>query len=331
MWMVRSPSGQYADALLSKGIVAIGWEDAGSRLSTARKPEDFYQIVRETWPESKPQQVVNSGRQLYKFFREMKAGDDVATYDSSRRFYHLGVIAGDARHDPAAGIETLANVRPVKWESQVSRDRLTQATRDSLGSTLTVFQPSSDAIGELKQLAKAAPSESTSETPLAHANVEVEDPLVSAQENSRELVKDKLATLTWQEMQALVAGILRAMGYKTRISPDGRDRGKDIIASPDALGLEHPRIFVEVKHRKEQMGAPDVRKFIGGRDPTNDRCVYVSIGGFTTEAKYEAERSRVPLTLVDSDELVDLLLTYYEATDAEVRALIPLKKTWWPA
>lgn len=331
MWMVRSPSGQYADALLSKGIVAIGWEEAGARPSGAREPEDFYEIVRETWPESKPQQVVNSGRQLFKFFREMKIGDDVATYDSSRRIYHLGVIAGDARYDPEAGLETLPNVRPVKWQAQVSRDRLSQPTRDSLGSTLTVFQPSNVAVGELKQLAKEAPSALPVDVPLIHANVEAEDPLANAQENSRELVKDKLATLSWQEMQFLVAGILRAMGYKTRVSPDGRDRGKDIVASPDALGLEHPRIFVEVKHRKEQMGAPDVRKFIRGRDPTNDRCVYVSIGGFTTEAKYEAERSRVPLALVDSDELVDLLFAYYEASDAEVRALIPLKKTWWPA
>ena len=47
-------------------------------------------------------------------------------------------------------------------------------------------------------------------------------------------------------MQELVAGILRAMGLKTKISNKGPDRGKDIIASPDGLGLENPRIFVEV-------------------------------------------------------------------------------------
>ena len=121
------------------------------------------------------------------------------------------------------------------------------------------------------------------------------------------------------------------MGYKTKVSPEGSDRGKDIIASPDALGLEHPRIFVEVKHRKGAMGAPEIRKFIGGRDPVNDRCVYVSNGGFTVEAKYEAERSRIPLTLVDGDELVELLVEYYEATDAQTRTLLPLRKTYWPA
>jgi len=113
-------------------------------------------------------------------------------------------------------------------------------------------------------------------------------------------------------MQALVAGILRAMGYKTKISQECGDRGKDVIASPDGLGLTQPRIFVEVKHRKGQMGAPEVRKFIGGRNPQNDRCLFVSTGGFTTEAKYEAERSIAHLTLIDSDDLVELLVEYYE-------------------
>ena len=59
--------------------------------------------------------------------------------------------------------------------------------------------------------------------------------------------------------------------------------------------------------------------------------LYVSTGGFSTEARYEAERSGVPLTLIDSDHLVELLLDYYENTDAETRTLVPLRKTCWPA
>jgi restriction system protein len=34
-----------------------------------------------------------------------------------------------------------------------------------------------------------------------------------------DLVQKKILTLRWDQMQELVAGILRAMGYKTRISP----------------------------------------------------------------------------------------------------------------
>ena len=130
-------------------------------------------------------------------------------------------------------------------------------------------------------------------------------------------------------MQELVAGMLRAMGYKTRVSPRGADRGKDIIASPDGLGLENPKIVVEVKHRQGSMGSQEVRSFLGGLR-ASDKGLYVSTGGFTKDAKYEAERANVPLTLVDSDILVELIIQYYDNFDNESKTLVPLKKIYWP-
>jgi predicted Mrr-cat superfamily restriction endonuclease len=56
-----------------------------------------------------------------------------------------------------------------------------------------------------------------------------------------------IAALDPREVEHLVAGILRAMGFKTRVSPVGPDRGKDIVASPDGFGFKDPRIVVEVK------------------------------------------------------------------------------------
>lgn len=53
--------------------------------------------------------------------------------------------------------------------------------------------------------------------------------------------------------------MLKAMGYCARVTPKGPDGGRDVIASPDALGLESPRIVAEVKHRKGTMGAPTMR------------------------------------------------------------------------
>jgi restriction system protein len=137
-------------------------------------------------------------------------------------------------------------------------------------------------------------------------------------------------SLDWDEMQELVAGILRAMGYKTRVASKGPDRGVDIVASPDGLGLEHPRIRVEVKHREGSIGANQLRSFIGCLTPS-DRGLYVSTGGFSREARYEAERSLTPVTLIDMDELADLLVKNYDSADTETKALIPLVKLYWPA
>ena len=99
-------------------------------------------------------------------------------------------------------------------------------------------------------------------------------------------------------------------------------RGRDVIASPDALGLESPRIVVEVKHRKGAMRAPAIRSFIGGLR-ANDRGLYVSTGGFTREARYEADRSNVPMRLLDLDGFVRHYVDVYDKTDEETRDILP--------
>jgi restriction system protein len=119
------------------------------------------------------------------------------------------------------------------------------------------------------------------------------------------------------------------MGYKSSISPPGPDRGFDVFASPDGLGLQDPRIFVEVKHRNGAMGSKEIRSFIGGRNG-NDKCLYVSTGGFTKDARYEAERAAVPVKLLNLADLRKLLLDHYDRVDEETRALVPLTRLYWP-
>lgn len=141
-----------------------------------------------------------------------------------------------------------------------------------------------------------------------------------------EIVKDRVIRLALGEMESLVTGWLRAMGYRTRRSREGSDRGVDVVASPDGFGFESPRIAVEVKHRPETpIGAQDIRSFLGGRHG-DDKRLYVSTGGFIREAQYEAERAKIPLSLMDLDALVE----HYDGADAETRTLLPLSQLYWP-
>ncbi|MNC27057.1 hypothetical protein D3C75_752170 [compost metagenome] len=77
------------------------------------------------------------------------------------------------------------------------------------------------------------------------------------------------------------------------------------------------------------MGSNQIRSFTGGLR-VGDRGIYVSSGGFTKEAKYEAERSNIPLSLIDLDLLAELVTQYYDQFDSETRTLIPLRKIYWP-
>lgn len=59
-----------------------------------------------------------------------------------------------------------------------------------------------------------------------------------------------------------------------------------------------------------------------------DRGLLVSTGGFTREARYEADRSNVPVRLLDLDGFVRLCVESYERADEGARALLTLVRIW---
>ncbi|MGV2181316.1 restriction endonuclease [Rhizobium rhizogenes] len=327
-WMVRADrNGRLFDVFKEKSAVAIGWGDIGD-LTQIKSRKTIAEKVAGAWPEMKPQGVAMAAGQLHRFVNEIEIGDMVVTYDPSRRVYLLGEVSGGYRFDDSIDA-AYPNIRPVRWESEVSRDLLSVESRNSLGSISTLFRISNEIAAELKK-AMTSGEPAKIEALTAGADAAEEDVFESMASRAHEFIKDRVNALSWEDMQELVAGLLRSLGYKTRVSDVGPDRGKDIVASPDGFGFESPRIVVEVKHRKGAMGAPDVRSFLGGRHP-QDKGLYVSTGGFTREARYEAERANIPLALMDLDELVKSLLEQYEKLDLETQQLVPLKRIFVPA
>lgn len=326
--MVRAErDGRLFDAFKEKSAVAIGWNEVGD-LSAVKTRKAITDLVTAAWPETKPQSAAMAAGQLHRFVNEIEVGDMIVTYNPSRRVYLIGEVAGPYRYDTSIDPED-AQVRPVRWSGEVGRDLLSVESRNSLGSISTLFRIPTEVAAELK---KTLSSGQPAKVEMATASTEAsEDDLFKSMESrAREFIKDKVNALAWDDMQELVAGLLRSLGYKTRVSEAGPDRGKDIVASPDGFGFESPRIVVEVKHRKGAMGAPDVRSFLGGRHP-QDKGLYVSTGGFTREARYEAERANIPLALMDLDDLVKSLLEQYEKLDLETQQLVPLKRIFVPA
>lgn len=55
---------------------------------------------------------------------------------------------------------------------------------------------------------------------------EIKDDVIG---RAHEFIKDKLINLSWEMMQDFVAGLLRAMGYITKVSDKGPDRGKILL------------------------------------------------------------------------------------------------------
>nr|WP_321870966.1 restriction endonuclease [Paraburkholderia tropica] len=328
MWMIRADGGDLYDDFRERSIAAIGWQQLAPHAKVGMTRKELTVLYQKVDPAAKVKTAISGASQVWRFMNEIKVDDWVVTYSPANRTYLIGKVTGECQFRPELADFGMALVRPVAWkEKEVERDSLSDPTKNSLGSTLTIFVVADFAMHEL--LGEVAGKPVTPAPEVLEEQAEA-DPLAGLESLAVERIKDVVNSLDWAEMQELVAGILRAMGYKTQVSPAGSDRGKDIIASPDGFGFEHPRIIVEVKHRKGQMGTDKIRSFLGGRHP-DDRGLYVSTGGFSKEAYYEADRASVPLTLWTSDHVVRALLDHYEATDAATKRLVPLKKTYVPA
>lgn len=322
MWMVRAGEEAYLiEDFISREVVSMGWNDVGSIESYDTK-DDLKEEITKKYPRYKVGKVRTTAGQLYKFANEIQKGDYVVSYNPDERIYHIGEVISEYQYKESDYDHY--HILEVQWEKTKDRDELSTSSKNTLGAISTIFEIKNPTKQEL--LNKKSNDSNNTEN---DDEEEYESIKENVEEQAREFIKDKVLSLDWEEMQELVAGILRGMGYKTRISPKGPDRGRDIIASPDGLGLEEPRIIVEVKHRSGSMGADKIRSFTGGLR-TGDKGLYVSTGGFSKEAKYEAERSNIPVTLIDSDELVRLIGQYYDYFDSDTKALVPLKKIYWP-
>jgi len=320
VWMIRA--GQRAfliDDFIDKEIIAIGWNELGD-LKDKKNLEQIKTALKNTYPSEKQfTQNMNAG-QIYRFVIEFNIGDYVVTYNPNERVYWLGQVKSDYYYDDT--LTEYHHLRKVEWQNKINRDSLSVSTKNSLGSIATIFEIQDTAKQEIFQAINGTTVEE-------EAPGDLDKIMEDFAERAHEFIKDKILKLDWYEMQELVAALMRSMGYKTRVSPAGSDRGKDIVASPDGLGLEDPRIIIEVKHKQDSIGSQDLRSFIGGIRQ-GDKGVYYSSGGFTKDSKYEADRSNVPITLIDLDFLVDLIVQNYYNFDPEGKALVPLKRIYWP-
>lgn len=332
LWMVRAGEGGYQAANFEHtGYIGVGWDGLGD-FSSLTTLDGMRAAMKNAYPEGKPGWLAASAGMAFKFRNVIASGNRVVSYDPQRREYLVGTVVGDYEYRPGI-LPDYNHVRKARWDGRVERDALSTATRNTLGSVLTIFEPGEAVLAELEAALH----------PLAVANVgtatvapttepaDLGDLRRDVLTKAHEFIKDRILSLSPDDMETLVASLLRAMGYKARVTPKGPDRGRDVIASKDGLGFQQPRIIAEVKHRpREPMGSEKIRGFLGGLR-SGDQGLYVSTGGFTREAKYEADRASIPITLMDLDELASFIVDHYDTFDSDGRSLLPLVKVYYPA
>ena len=325
--MVRSAGGNALE-LFEEGQVGIHYGIPDDL--TGKNLDQIRELYKAYHPNDSKYRAAGAVGMLDRIVNVIQIGDGVITYDPGTRQYWIGRIASG--YFLAPGDEELPQRRKVEWdEATVSRDDLSLGARNSLGSTSALFSIAPETWEEMISVQQGSRPKQTTTDLTEEVKVELAQEKKTLVEKARERLKDRIVSLDDSEMEELLAALLRAMGFRTRVSAKGPDRGVDVLASPDGLGLQEPRIKCEVKHRKNTViGAQEVRSFLGALR-AGDRGIYLSTGGFTREARYESDRATVPLSLMDLDDLARLIETHYETFDTDGRGLLPLTKVFWPA
>jgi restriction system protein len=324
IWGMHGGKTGEADSLfLQKNYVALGWTRIGDLSRFPADREAFKSRVAEVYPDKTKNAVANNAGQLFRFVHEMAPGDLVAYPSKNDRKIHIGVVRGNYQFNPNTG-GNYPHLRSVEWQSATPRTKFTQGALYEIGSAISLFQ--------LKNYADEFRSALDGKV-IAPVAV-VEDETVAAvaediEETTRDFVLKRLAQeLKGHPLAEFVAHLLGAMGYRTRLSPEGPDGGIDIIAHKDELGFEPPIIKVQVKSTEGSVGDPIVSQLYG-KVSTSEYGLLVTLGTFTSQATMFA-RSKHNLRLIDGNDLVDLVLQHYEQFDSRYKGLLPLKRVYVP-
>ena len=311
----------YDEALFLKDDkMAIGWKEIGNLREISANREDFKKKYVQVYPDASKGAVATCAGMLYRFCHEVQIGDYVVYPSKSDRMINIGEITGDYEFVPDA--HEYVQQRNVKWLKHIPRTSFSQGALYEIGSALSFFAVKNYADEFLSALDKGFKK---------HAAANDEDDTVGAAaediiESTKDFILKELSrNLKGYALEEFVADLLRAMGYRTTVSPQGGDSGIDITAYKDELP---PRILVQVKSQDSDIKETTIQSLKGAMRE-GDYGLFVTLSNYTKNAQKYLESTPI-IRGINGTELVDLILKYYEDLDIKYKKMIPLKMVYIP-
>lgn len=328
LWVVKGGrSGEREERFLDESVVGIGWDEI-SDLSTFATREDLKQAYRTEYPGSSDGKAAVHVGQLWAFGHTMQTGDLVVVPLKSRGQIAIGQIAGPYRHTSELGAD-MRHVRPVKWHrTDFPRTAFDKDLLYSFGSFLGV-----STVSRNNAKARIEAILNDKKSPASEGEVLV-DPEATQELDLEETGRDQIVDLIQRRFKGhglgrLIDAVLRSQGFATRVSPPGADGGVDIVAAGGSMGLEAPRLVVQVKSQQSPADVTVLRELKGTMaDYRADQGLLVCWGGFKDTLRREARNDYFKIRLWDQQDILDAVFTHYDTFDEDLRVELPLKRVW---
>ena len=311
----------YDEALFLKDDkMAIGWKEIGNLREIQANRDDFKKKYVQVYPDASKGAVATCAGMLYRFCHEVQIGDYVVYPSKSDRMINIGEITGDYEFVPDA--HEYVQQRNVKWLKHIPRTSFSQGALYEIGSALSFFAVKNYADEFLSALDKGFKKHAASNDEDDTVGATAEDIIESTKDF---ILKELSRNLKGYALEEFVADLLRAMGYRTTVSPQGGDSGIDITAYKDELP---PRILVQVKSQDSDIKETTIQSLKGAMRE-GDYGLFVTLSNYTKNAQKYLESTPI-IRGINGTELVDLILKYYEDLDIKYKKMIPLKMVYIP-
>lgn len=305
---------------LKENVIAIGWHEMGDLSKIEANRDAFKEKYTATYSDAKKGSIATGAGMLYRFCYEAQIGDYVVFPSIINREVNIGVVEGTYVYDPSQ--PDYVQTRKVKWLKHLPRTAFSQGALYEIGSAMSFFTVKNYADEFMAALDKDFKKNYSSDSEDDSVGATAEDII----ENTADFILKELSRkLKGYDLENFVADLLRAMGYRTKVSPQGGDSGIDITAYKDELP---PRILVQVKNQNGDINETTIQSLRGAMRE-GDYGLFVTLSNYTKNAQKYLESTPI-IRGINGTELVDLILKYYEDLSEKYRKMIPLKKVYIP-
>lgn len=335
VYLVRAGgNGEDEEYALDNSCAIIGYREYPS-LEGAKEYGDVFKIVTEAKPELKPRAAGNFAGQLWAFAVAMREGDIVILPRKLTSQVALGKVAGPYEYRKVGS--EFRHTRSVKWvRPDVARTVFAQDLLYSFGAFMTVCRIArNDAEQRVAAVLDGKPDPGSASdvgsagkpaAVLANHDTVATDLALAAHD---QIVAQIQSGFSGHALARLVDAILKAEGWVTTLSPPGPDGGVDILCGRGSLGLDQPRLCVQVKSQSSPADVTVYRSLQGSMQSFKaDQGLLVCWGGFNKPVRAEAKQGYFAVRLWESRDLVEAIYRNYERLPAEIQAELPLKKVW---
>ncbi len=336
VYLVRAGKrGEDEEIALENQLAIIGFSDVPS-LENIGDFEEMVALVEKSMPGNKRRAIGNFAGQLWTFAVAMQEGDLVVMPRKLTSQLAIGRVAGPYRFQ-RVGTE-FRHTRSVTWERpDVPRTAFEQDMLHSFGAFLTVCNVSrNDAVKRVAAVLTGTADPGPTLATIKSKKAEVTQVLSETDEvpDLAQMAHDQIvahiqARFAGHALSTVVDAVLRADGWVTKVSPPGTDGGVDILGGRGSLGLDSPRLCVQVKSQNSPADVTVYRTLQGTMQTFKaEQGLLVCWGGFNKVVQSEARQGHFSVRLWSSTDLVEAIYRTYEGLPAEIQAELPLKRVW---